>query len=100
MYVADEPSRLTENPRLRSELRRVVKADGRLVVHTGPLERTAMRAILRQEPGWMAGWRLRRAVVATKGARSAMADSGLGYPAGALMLHLDPALEPSDEVRP
>ena len=57
-----------------------------------------MRAILRQEPGWMAGWRLRRAVVATKGARSAMADSGLGYPTGALMLHLDPAMEPSDEV--
>ena len=100
VYVADEPSHLTENPRLRSELRRVVKADGRLVVHTGPLERTAMCAILRQEPGWMAGWRLRRAVVAMKGAQVAMADAGLGHPIDALMLHLDPALEASPEVQP
>lgn len=100
VYVADEPERLAGNPRLRSELHRVVKADGQMVIHFGQLEPDAVRAILRQEPGWMHGWRLRKAVIATNAAPGTADCSAIRHQADALMLQLDHRTTPAGELPP
>ena len=53
IYVAGQPQRLAGNQRLHSELRRVVKANGRMVIHLGRLKPAAVREMLRQEPEWI-----------------------------------------------
>ena len=91
IYLLGAPAELAGNPRLRAELRRVARPGTRLVFHVpGPLRAATVHEILRSEPGWLHGWRVRRAVTAT--------ETGIDWAVGgrvpgsldALMLHLEP----------
>jgi Nodulation protein S (NodS) len=101
IYIADELARLVCDSRLGPDLRRVIKPRGCMVVHARRPHPSTVRAILRQEPEWMAGWRLRKAVVAAKAVQPASADlRWTDATVDALMLHLEPAREPDGDSRP
>lgn len=92
IYLQGSPAALAGNPRLRAELRRVARAGTRLVLHMpGPLRAGTVREILGFEPGWLHGWRVRTAVVASE---TGLDWGGSGRAPGsvdALMLHLEPS---------
>jgi hypothetical protein len=101
IYIADELARLVCDSRFGPDLRRVIKPRGCMVVHARRPHPSTVRAILRQAPEWMAGWRLRKAVVAAKAVQPASADlRWTDATVDALMLHLEPAREPDGESRP
>jgi hypothetical protein len=92
IYFLGAPATLAGSPRLRGELRRVAKAGGRMIAHLiGPLHAAIVGEILRQEQGWMHGWRLRRAVLASHAGTGWAGARQPHAAADGLMLHLEPA---------
>lgn len=91
IYVTAEPCQLANNPHLQAELRRVAKPGGQIVVHLGQVDASTLRILLRQDPIWMRGWRLRRAVIAATAPEQ---------PATALMLQLEPVSSNGSEAPP
>jgi hypothetical protein len=90
-YVLDAFDRLVGETGLVTGLRRALRPNGRLVVHARRIPAGRAREILAQEPDWMEGWQLCRAVVPASGCEEAIGD------AGPLLLHLTPI---PAEIRP
>ena len=85
---------------LSHRLRRLLKDRGRLVIHEREVAASQAGAILRGEPAWLAGWRLRRLVASGGWTAGELAVSRSAARLEHLMLHLEPDLEPSERHGP
>lgn len=100
-YVVDCLKRLEAEPILGWRLLQAIKEQGRLVVHEREASAAQAAAILRGEPKWLTGWRLRRMITNARGwAGLASAASPAAAPTGPLMLHLEPGAIAADGMKP
>jgi hypothetical protein len=99
-YVVDSLARLTQDSALSHRLRCLLKDRGRLVIHEREVAASQAGAILRGEPPWLAGWRLRRLVASGGWTAGELAASRSVARLEHLMLHLEPDLAPADRHAP
>ncbi len=99
-YVVDSLARLAQDSALSHRLRHLLKDRGRLVIHEREVAASQAGAILRGEPAWLAGWRLRRLVASGGWTAEELAASRCAARLEHLMLHLEPDLEPAERHGP